>query len=86
MAGELLRACLEDERDRWAAVSFENLTTLLAIPSVYECRGGCQVEVQLLEVTDAYVHVSVCADDGGWRAFKPLCASFLVYRDGRVEK
>ena len=37
-----------------------------------------QVEVQLLENTDKYVHVSVAVDDGSIPAsFRPLSSSFI---------
>ena len=37
-----------------------------------------QVEVEILENTDSYVHVMVAVDDGHlWRAMRPLCSSFI---------
>jgi hypothetical protein len=54
--------------------------------SVGEGSGSYQVEVQVLECESEYVHILVGVDDGGWRAFAPLNTSFLVFRDGRVEK
>ncbi len=40
------------------------------------------------ELREDYVHVSVavCSERLGWSCIHPLSASFLVYRDGRVEK
>ena len=41
-----------------------------------------QVEVDLLEDTDEYLHVSVIADDGGWwNALFPSASSFIVRKD-----
>lgn len=48
---------------------------------------GHQFEVNLLEKTDAYVHILVSIDDGSFRrACRPLSSSFIVHRDGRIER
>jgi hypothetical protein len=83
-----LRECFRREVDRWSAMPFDALLAGLAEVVAYTGEGPdfYQVEVQLLECEPEYVHVAVAVDDGGWRAFVPLSASFLVYRDGRIEK
>ncbi|MCP5113951.1 MAG: hypothetical protein GY953_24215 [bacterium] len=84
-----LEASLREEVDRWAAKSYQVLRDELQDVVAYEKGHGenChQFEVQLLEDEDDYVHVGIGVDDGGWRAFAPLSTSFLVYRDGRVDK
>ena len=84
-----LEAALRQEVDRWAAKSYDALREELRDVVAYQRGHGesChQFEVQLLEDTEEYVHVSIGVDDGGWRAFTPLCAGFLVYRDGHVDK
>lgn len=84
-----LQAHLRRETDEWAAKSFETLRAELRDVVAYERGGGddaYQVEVQLLEDEEEYLHVGLAVDDGGWRAFAPFCSSFLVYRDGRVDK
>ena len=46
-----------------------------------------QVEVVLLEHEAEYVHVSLSVDDGSLlKVMLPLSHSFIVYRDGRVDK
>jgi hypothetical protein len=41
-----------------------------------------QVEVKILENTDAYVHVVVAVDDGHfWDAMHPLSSSFITRKD-----
>jgi len=41
-----------------------------------------QVEVKLLENTEAYIHVMVAIDDGHWlRAMKPLTSGFIRQKD-----
>ncbi len=42
-----------------------------------------QVEVQILENTDSYVHVGITVDDGHFgRAMRPLSSSFICRRNG----
>lgn len=89
MTKDTLAQCLLRERDRWSAKSYEVLIAELRDVVAYSVGEGSsfyQVEVQVLECNGEYVHVLIGVDDGGWRAFAPLNASFLVYEDGRVEK
>lgn len=84
-----LSAHLRSEADQWAKKPFEALVEELRDVVAYEVGASAdwyQCEVQILEHTDSYVHVGVAVDDGGWRAIVPLSMSFLVYRDGRVDK
>lgn len=89
MNRDQLRRCLERELDEWSTIPFEAIKTRLHDDCVYE-RGEApdlyQVEVQLHESTPEYVHVGIGVDDGGLSALKPVSASFLVYRDGRVDR
>jgi hypothetical protein len=84
-----LMRCLEHELDEWTMTPFDELKAKLKDVCAYE-RGEppnqYQVEVQLLESTPEYVHVWIGVDSGTLRAFKPLSASFLVFRDGRVDR
>jgi len=56
---------------RWSAMSCAQLISLLSDEQTYEVEFESkkyQVEVQILENTDSYVHVSVAVDDGHfWR-------------------
>src|SRR5260370_22384430 len=82
-----LGRCLAREVDRWSTKPYETLKTELRDVVAYSVGEGSesyQVEVQLVESLSEYVHVSLAVDDGGWRAFLPLSASFLTYPDGRV--
>jgi hypothetical protein len=81
--------CLESELDEWTKISFGELKARLKEACAYE-RGEppnqYQVEVQLLESTPEYLHISIGVDSGFLRSFKPLAASFVLFRDGRVER
>jgi hypothetical protein len=44
-----------------------------------------QVELNLLEISDDYVHVSVGISEGGISDYFPFSHSFIVYTDGKVE-
>ena len=67
-------------------MSCAQLVSLLADERTYEVEFESkkyQVEVQLLENTDSYVHVGVSVDDGHfWRAMRPLSSSFISRKDG----
>lgn len=46
----------------------------------------CQIEVDMLEKNDTYVHVAVAISDNSFfRSMFPLSTSFLVYKDGRID-
>jgi DNA relaxase NicK len=83
---EQWRPVLEAEIKRWSALSCVQLTSQLADLRTYEVEFESkkyQVEVQILENTDNYVHVSVAVDDGHfWRAMRPLSSSFICRKDG----
>jgi hypothetical protein len=72
---------LDDEIRRWEAKSCEQLISELAHVATYEVEFNSnkyQVEVQLLENTDCYVHVGVALDDASfWAAVRPLSSSFI---------
>ena len=80
------RPVLEAEMKRWSAMSCTQLASQLADVRTYEVEFGSkkyQVEVQILENTDRYVHVGVAVDDGHfWRAMRPLSSSFICRKDG----
>ena len=81
--------CFERELDEWTRLPFDELKTRLKDVCAYE-RGEApnqyQVEVEMLESTPEYVHVSIRVDSGRLRSFKPFSTSFTVFRNGRVEK
>jgi DNA relaxase NicK len=79
------RPVLEAEMRRWSAMSCAQLASQLADVRTYELEFESkkyQVEVQILENTDSYVHVGVAVDDGRfWRAMRPLSSSFICRKD-----
>lgn len=72
---------LEAELKRWSAKSSEQLLAELREVEAYETEfenKKYQVEVQILENTEKYVHVMVAVDDGTLpAAIRPLNASFI---------
>jgi len=78
---ETWRPVLEAQIRRWEAKSCDRLITELADVVTYEVEFDSrkyQVEVQLLENTDRYVHVLVAVDDASiWGAMRPLNSSFI---------
>jgi hypothetical protein len=78
---EAWRPVLDAEVRRWSAKSFEDLVAQLPGAQVYEVEfegKKYQVEVEILENTEKYVHVMVAVDDASLPAsIRPLSASFL---------
>jgi hypothetical protein len=72
---------LDAEVARWSRMSWEELTTELREVEAYQVEMESkqyQVEVQLLENTGDYVHVSVSVDDGSLpQSIVPLTRSFI---------
>jgi hypothetical protein len=72
---------LDAETERWSSMSCEHLIAELHDVQAYVVEVDSkqyQVEVQLLENTNAYVHVLVAVDDGSlpW-SIVPLTRSFI---------
>ena len=78
------RPVLTAETARWSAMSCEQLIAELHDVRAYEVEAGSkwfQVEVQLLENTEQYVHVMVAVDDGSLPAsISPLTETFMRYK------
>jgi hypothetical protein len=78
---EQWRSVLDKELRRWSAKSCEQLLAELQKVQAYEadCRGrNYQVEVEILENTERYVHVMVAVDDGAFPAsIRPFSATFI---------
>ena len=72
---------LDAEVKRWSAKSCEQLVSELSDVQAYEVEFESkmyQIEVELLENTDEYLHVRVAVDDGSLPAsFSPLTHSFI---------
>ena len=89
MKSTSLSECLAREVAAWSSKHCDQLRNELTSALSYQGEQLGQrysVEVQLLEDTGEYVHVSVDIEDGSLlRSVLPLTRSFLVYRDGRVD-
>ena len=76
-----LRRTLEVEMKRRSAKPVQQLLSELKDVQAYQVKFAAKdytVEVQLLENTDQYIHVSVDVDDGTLPAsFRPLSDSFI---------
>ena len=72
---------LDSEVRRWSAMSYGQLVSELHEAQVYELEFESkqyQVEVELLENTEEYLHIMVAVDDGGLPAsIAPLTHSFI---------
>jgi len=78
---EQWRPVLDAELKRWGAKSSEQLLAELEEGQAYEIEFEnkmYQVEVEIVENTEKYVHVLVAVDDGTLpAAILPLSASFI---------
>ena len=78
---EQWRPVLDAEVNRWSAKSSEQLLAELGEVQAYETEfknKKYQVEVEILENTEKYVHVGVAVDDGSLPgAMRPLSTSFI---------
>jgi hypothetical protein len=72
---------LDAEVQLWSAKSYEQLLSELSDLQAYEVELDSkqyQVEVEILENTDRYIHVMVAVDDGSLPAsISPLTHTFL---------
>jgi len=75
------RKVLDSEVKRWSALACEELASQLQDVQTYEVEFDSkkyQVEVELLENTEQYLHVMVAVDDGSLPAsISPLTHSFI---------
>ena len=84
-----LRELLSQETLAWAEREPGDIVADLVTPQTYQRGAGDtwhEIEVTLLESTSECIHVRMTINDGSlvW-ALKPIAASFLIYRDGRIE-
>lgn len=75
---------LESEMKRWSAMSCAQLVSELHEVQAYEVEFESkqyQVEVELVENTETYLHVMVAVDDGRLPAsISPLTDSFICHK------
>jgi hypothetical protein len=78
---EQWRHVLDAEVARWSAMSCDELIAALPDVQAYKVERDSksyQVEVELLENTEKYIHVMVAVDDGSLPAsISPLVESFI---------
>lgn len=78
------------ELQRLRRLPYSELIRLVGNPEVKRVLGsdGNRYQLEIEAVWDSKrgedVRVIVAADDGGWRAFKPLTNSFIMRRDGSI--
>jgi hypothetical protein len=75
------RKVLEAEMRRWSALSYDQLISRLSTIEVYEVEHDFkkyQVEIEILEKREDYVHVAVSVDDGSLpSSIWPATESFI---------
>ena len=82
------RTLLRIHLDAYHHRKYEELVMLLGKPEVIQLQGASgatyqvEVEVHWDDRPGGAVRVLGSIDDGGWRAFKPLCDDFIVAADG----
>ena len=85
-----LKGLLDAEVDEWSRKPYSRLLDELSDVAAYQRDGKVgfhQFEVQMVEREPDYVHVIVSIDDGSFlRSMSPLSRSFIVHRDGHIEK
>ncbi len=86
---EQWRPVLDAEVKRWSAKSSTELISELRDVEAYDVDfegKNYQVEVELLENTEEYVHVCLAVDDGSIPAsFRPLSESFIRQKPAAAE-
>lgn len=82
------KAILEQELDEYRRRPYSKLLCLVESGETVERRSPSgvtyQVEVQVFFDDESRLNLRVAGaiDDGGWRAFKPLCDDFIIAPDG----
>ena len=87
---EAWQKVLDTEVQRWSAMSCEQLAFELQELQAYEVERDSKtytVEVELLENTEAYVHVIVAVDDCSLPAsISPLAETFIRGKSSPISK
>ena len=82
---------LNAKLDEYRNLTYAQLATRVGEEGFPEVVGpsGTQYQIEIQIVWDdkpgGDVRVLAAIDDGGWRAFMPLCDSLLMTADGAVE-
>jgi hypothetical protein len=90
MNEQVAHALIDAELCRLRELSYSDLAVLVGKLETKERVGedGTTYQLEIQAVWDskknADVRVIVAADDGGWRAFKPLTSDFIMRPDGSL--
>jgi len=80
------RVVLKAEIKKWSAMSYNQVMSQLPDCECYEVEFKSkkyQVEVELLEDTELYIHVGISVDDGSLPAsLWPAASSFVCLKNG----
>jgi hypothetical protein len=80
---------LEAKVKKWSAMSYAEIMSRLPDGECYEVEVDSkkyQLEVELLEDTERYIHVEISVDDGSIPAsFRPVSSSFIRKKQVRGE-
>jgi hypothetical protein len=88
MDHQIAHAVLDDRLKVLRQRTFEELVALIGCPDANSAVGedgkAYQLETQVFwdRKKGGDIHVIVAVDDGGWSAFKPLSAGFMMAPDG----
>jgi len=81
-AREYSQTIADSEANRWSAKPIGELISELKEAREYRLEVNSkqyQIEVELLENTEAYIHGLVAVDHGSLpQSLRPVCASFIV--------
>jgi hypothetical protein len=90
MNEQVAYALIDAELRRLQGLSYSDLSALIGKVETKELVGEdgktYQLEIQAFwdSKKGADVRLIVAADDGGWRAFKPLTGDFMMRPDGSL--
>jgi len=82
------RALLRDHLEGYRRRAYGDLVALLGKPQIADLRGASgvtyqvEIEVHWDDRPGGAVRVLGAIDDGGWRAFNPLCEDFILAPQG----
>ena len=87
MNREIASTLIDEELGRLREFSYSELLKLMDKPSTIYVQGqdGKRYQIERQAFWDSNkggnIRVMVSADDGGWSAFKPLSAAFIISPD-----
>ena len=88
MNEQAARSLIKSELDKLRQLAYSELVTMIGNPSTKEVIADdgkwYQLETEVFwdNKRPKDLRVMVAADDGGWRAFKPLTGDFIIRPDG----